>query len=425
MSRSEVILFRQSGAGRRLSLTSPRPQHGSSTGFQFSVQSVGGNFFLPSYGPDQERGSGLLWQIDNGPAGSVRMQPFSLPMDPHGSATATELAFDVQVFPGLGLLDVPSGRGSNAKVVGLLATGILFLWEQSPSGDLPDGPGSAVRFYDLSAQLHSHGSPTALGTSGGTLLVGCSGGVVLGLPHAAFFTAATPQPAFELRTNGWGGINRLISGIFSQAAQPPVAACLSLQLPDRPPLALIVYDDCTVRAFSLERGHQEVFSDNLSGASGQLQQQQEAAPSKRWVVASAMLCSGRGGDSALVATLESCDFTQKHTWLFSLAPAGGAAAGRLAIQRSQELAGLGAAATVVSASLDGDTVWVLTRAQGAVHAVGFSRATGQPSTPALLHEQQHSLAFEDADQSNSVVTKVRRAEALRCSCNLCLLRLLH
>ena len=336
------------------------------------------------------------------------MQPICLPMPPHGSATATELAFDVQIFPGLGLLDVSSGRGSHATVVGLLATGVLFLWEQSPSGDLPEGPGSAVRFYDLSAQLHSHGSPTALGTSGGTLLLGCSDGVVLGLPHAAFFAAAaTPQPAFELRTTGWGGINRLISGMFSQSTQPPVAACLSLQLPDRPPLALIVYDDCTVRAFSLDRGHQEVFSENLSGPSGQQQQQDAAlmAPARRLVVASAMLCSGRGGDSVLVATLESCDFSQKHTWLFSL---GGAGGGRIGIQSRRELAGLSAAATVVSASLDGDTVWVLARAQGAVQAAGFSRATGQLSTAALLHEQQHSIAFEDADQSVNVVTKVRQ-----------------
>ena len=415
--RSEVLLFSSGSASQSLDVSTPRTQHGNS--IQFSVQSVGGNFFLPAQPASSAEGQkGLLWQIDNGSSGSVRMQSFSLPMSEHCPLPTLNLAFDVQLFPNLVLIEPtsPAGTHTSSLVAGLLSTGVIFHWEQ-PSEATRFSP--EVKFYDLSSQILSHGSPTALGSSGGAILVGCSDGTVLGLSHTAFLSSSTASaPAFELRPSSWG-LGRLIAGVFSRGGtqMPPVAACLDLRLSGKPPAALVVYDDCTVRAFALDaRGgsHTEVLNDSLSAVSVQ-----EAAAG-RMSVASAVLCV-KGAEVVLVATLESHqDTSQRATSIFSLATAAGASApgsagGKLVIQSRRKLAGFDAAATVVSATLTGamdgasggggDVVWVLSRCHGVLRAAGYSTSSGQFVEAAMLHDQLATLAFEDS-ALNDVVARV-------------------
>lgn len=417
MSRSEVPLILSGGSGHhRLSVSSPRPLHSGSN--QFGVQIVGGNFFIQSNEGDHAAGgslNGIIWQIDNGPSGFVRIQHYSISMAPDSQPPVTELTFDEQLFPSLVLIEgPPSDRASAGTVAGLLASGVVFYWELAPC--IAGSPvrmmaGSDIKFLDLSSQLLSHGMPTALGSSDGNLLLGCSDGTVLGLPRTSLALAQGGGGTFEMRSSGWGGsINKLISGVFSsRSAQPSVVTCLPLRLASASAATLVIYEDCTVRAFSLDRGHQELLSDTLSlppPADAAVAHQQ----SRRMVVSSAVSAghlAGGGHELIVIATLETYDFSSRQSGVFVFgALAGGGS--RVVLQARKELPGIGPAATVVSACMDvdGDTAWVLSKAHGALQAEGLSLATGLPAKTVALQEQLASMEFHDAAHGNGVL-KVR------------------
>ena len=419
MSRSEVPLFQPVGSSHhRLSVLSLRPSHDGST--QFGVQIVGGNFFPVSSNADglDDSPSGFLWQIDNGPSGFLRMQPYSVSLADTSQLTATELTFDEQLFPSLVLLGGSPGsdRTSSGTVAGLLATGVIFYWDL-PCVRSARLSRSAIKFLDLSTQLLRHGTTTALGSAGGNLLLGCSDGTVLGLPRASL-ASAVQSTTFEMRSSVWG-INRLISGVFSsRSTQPAVTVCLPFLLPDgSTEAALIVYEDCTVRAFSLGRGQNELLSDSLSlPATGQILSDTSQQQPKRMIVSSAvsaghlMFRDGGGGGRAelvVVATLESYDYSSRQSGVFVFGPTtmGG---GRMALLTKKELIGVGLNATITSACVDadGDTVWVLAKAHGSIQAAGHSLTTGLPCKSVALHEQLSALEFEDLAHGNAVL-KVR------------------
>ncbi len=383
----------------QLRVTTPKGSS-SAAGHSFGVHCVGGSFIRPE--------SILMWQIDNGSSGSLFLRSLSLHLDEIPSSA--EMAFDSQIFPDLCLMQQHTGHASQCMVAGLLSSGTAFTFDPAEASV----QGGFLRYCDLSAQLQSHGSPTAISAVAGNLLVGCSDGVVLGLPLSAFarVNGQGSSPAasvFELRAGSWGGINRLIAGVFVRASQPAVAACHALVLPGRPPLALVVYDDCAVRAFGIDR-HQEALSDTLLLGGAQAGPQHDA---RRMVVTSVALCAQPGNTrqqqpecAVLVATLEATDSSSKLIVALTLAPT--AAGGRVAVQARRELSGSGRGGTVISACLEGDeTIWVLLRsAQGSTSLAGFSRASGAHCKAGVLIEQQSALAFANVAQGNAVMAQL-------------------
>lgn len=358
----------------------------------------------------------LLWQVENSSGSSILELGLLLGAEqqqqPHSSSL--QLAFDVQLFPSVAVLRSSDDPASAVTVVGLLASGVLFLQQlklQSPQHAACSLACAApTQYHDLSAQLSSHGSPTALTAASGTILVGCSDGVVLGLSHAAMRDGAA---AFELQPGGWG-INRLITGVFYRPQQAAVAALLTMQRPgaasatsadqeDRTVL-LAVYDDSSMRGFNIPR-QQLLFSEAL--VLPQALQESGGGGVRRPTLTFATLCNAPASAAAgsrqhehyLVASFESSSATAaRHHCLYTLLLSG---AGRVAIQDRQELLSLGPAASVLSAAADAETLWVLVREHGSTHVHGLSYA-GQPCRTSLLQEQLRALVVADNAPDDAV-----------------------
>ncbi|KAG1678292.1 hypothetical protein FOA52_013913 [Chlamydomonas sp. UWO 241] len=393
----EVVLLREAPC-RQVAIAAPTQRSPQAAGGLFRLRGRAGDAVLYA-DASGERGDerGMSWTIDNGASGVLRLAEFGLSS---GSAPGVDCDFgELCVFPRLvQLKGKKSGQQTSITLVGLLSTGHLFYWDL----DLAHGgagmgdPSACMRFCDVSAQLASHGSPTALGATADTVLVGCSDGVTLCVPGGALPSPNAGPHCSELRASSWGLVPLLSSMVGAKAAQPSVVALMCH--PGAPHLALAAYDNCTLKGFNLARQGAEVFSDSLlssAASAASAPQRDGGGGGAKLALTSAMLCACPADPSAavLVATLEG------------LPAVWGA---RLSATDRHDLTGAGNSGTVLSAGLDParGVVWALMRAHGAARMLGFDRAGGALVRAAELQEEQPSAAYVGAARGGGGVEMV-------------------
>lgn len=424
-------------SARRERVVLPRPQLANDA-FTFSLESVGGVIKL-------DTSNGLQYQIVNGATGLLSLHSSTGPMRP------IDLSFDAQLFPSLiGIDDISSHQSSPlVLIVGLTATGTAFFWHLDTSN--PAIESSTVRFMDLSSLIKPHGIPTSIGGAEGSLVIGCSDGSVLSVPmHPSFHSETGPQVALELprphsSSSGLvrgmaGGINRILSGVIqglsstSSGHDGPYPVSI-FPLPSH--LVLVIYSDCSIRAFSLpyepspvhsygggKRGAIEVFSDTLTLSSLDHQQNKGLAVSCAFLSEEAV-----GGEKFLVVGFESSgagdlNLNSSHRgggsnlvhrlglFILSLSsspsPPSHSSGGstpqppKVSIIDKKELTGWprsmdgpqpstsSFSSLLLSSCSDGRLVWCLFRAQGSSHVVSFDHGTGifHGSTLTLDHSMR-------------------------------------
>ena len=275
-------------------------------------------------------------------------------------------------------------------------------------------------------------------------MVGCSDGTLLSVPmHPSFHHEAGPQAAIELPkpypspsglVRGMaGGLNRFLSGLVSQTSSSSSGqqgpAPISI-FPLGSNLALVVYSDCSIRAFTLpndpsssssssldssraqKRLSVEVFSDTLS-----LPPASQSSHQGPLGFSCAFMNEGSGGDHFLVVGFETLEGDLNsnpshrggggnlisrlglYTLHLTLPSQGAAHASNTAtatlhpkvvIRDKKELLGWphpptsypsgpnppSITAILLSSCCDGASVWCLMRAQGSSHLLSFNRVTG-------------------------------------------------
>ncbi|GAX75480.1 hypothetical protein CEUSTIGMA_g2923.t1 [Chlamydomonas eustigma] len=389
--KQETQLICPMAADLRKKASSPRPQVCNS--YVPSIQRVGGVFLLSN---GRAGDHGVLWQIDNGSTGSLLLQHFTVPWSADG--LPINLQFDAQLFPKLALLEVSTSSGTSNMAAGLLSCGIAFFGRlDAVTEDMH------LQYYDISNLIHAHGAPTSLGSLASALIVGCSDGTVLVVPYCLTLGDTVSQPV-ELRGSGWG-LTRLFSEVFQRTQHSPVAACLSIKT-ESAPVALIVYDDCAMRAFSSDR-YQEILSDHLlprpSNGSSRSQGHQD-----RLLVTSAVACStpsssSQGTEIIVMATFETCNTGSRQAMVFFLKTVPG---GRLTIHSSLALTGCDNINAFLSAEGDQDTIWALAQGFSVTQVLGFSKQDGSVVKKAFLREQQVEVSCTDATQKNAVMKEL-------------------
>eukprot|EP00955_Chlamydomonas_euryale_P046243 353375-Chlamydomonas_euryale.AAC.3 len=334
----QEVAVSRSGACRQVAATPPAPRaHCATPTFGLRGRS-GGIVPLPPAPQTQQlsqqagapgaasANEELFWQVDNAVSagGCVRVGAAG------AAVTGTEVRFGdgLQVFPRLVAMPASRAPGAVTMLVGLLSTGQLFCWDVTQHGRIGPPDAACVRFLDVSPQLAAHGSMTALCATRDAVLVGCSDGVVLGVPAAWLAARAPPAPAparptFELRVSSWGIIPLLSSMLSAKSHAPSVVEVLSV--PSAPQLALVVYDNCVLKAFHLLR-QAEVLSESLApppqahhtadggGVGGVAARGDAVASSSRLAAVCASLASDPSADAhthVLVVTLESLETSHK------------------------------------------------------------------------------------------------------------------
>lgn len=246
--QQEVLLLREAACST-CSVQPPVPRFPcATTSALFSLRGRSGGALDQSTSNQREFGQqrGFQWQVDNGSCSALRLDAFDLS---DGARRSMEVGFGsgVQVFPML--LQLQHSKSGATTLLGLLSTGMLFFWDvhvKESGGTMDLGEPMSMHFCDLSASLAAHGSPTALGSTADTVLIGCSDGVVLVVPASLLSRPVDAERhTAELRVSSWGLVPLLSSMISTKQQAPLVVACMGL--PASPALALVVYDNCTLK----------------------------------------------------------------------------------------------------------------------------------------------------------------------------------
>mmetsp|Transcript_9589 Transcript_9589/g.25933 ORF Transcript_9589/g.25933 Transcript_9589/m.25933 type:complete len:698 (-) Transcript_9589:643-2736(-) len=407
----ESLLLPQPSISRSIPLQPPASRT-ENVQFAFSLQQTGGAARL-STGT-----GGVAWQIDNGSAGSLQLSVFSLAesseagggavIDHHPNhlsppSTQISLDFPTQIFPGVACVEHQQRGGAlGTMVVGITATGIAFcidlqraMQQQRDAGNPAAGEQSFIRYADLSAHWPSVGGPSCIASADGHVLVGGALGPLLCLPLSWLQSpgpTAASQP-FELRESGWG-IKSFIAGVLQRQQSPSAVAVSPLYLggSNRAGAAgagggmvVVMYDDCTLRGFSLSRRTQ-LFTESLELSPA-------AAAARAVPVFSALHMDPPSQSSTstdtqatgmLVVQLECRDALHRSLAAYHVAAVAGGH--RLAVRQRTDLAAPASASTL-SAAVCGPMIWVLLKVpRGGTRLVGFDRVHGRLCATAALAE---------------------------------------
>ncbi|MEW5303514.1 MAG: hypothetical protein WDW36_006198 [Sanguina aurantia] len=366
---------------------------------------------------------GILWQIDNSSAATLRLTDFKLSQCQLHRPVV--IPVHCQLFPAVVLLQ-GSNPDPSVSVVALLADGSLMLVTLFPTAAVTSShppqqqqqqqqpcPHEA-QSISISSLLSPHGTPTSLGATPEHLCIGCSSGVVLCIPVAALLSAASSNSlslpasaqAFELRNSGWGSsITGLIASAWQGTGARPAAALACMPVTSSPAasptngsrltsggrsseLLVVAYDDCSVACWSVTK-RQQLFADTLLNY---------AVPSPRPGSAVSSFCPSHVSATSpapdmlvVVAQLNALDSAARVVTCTTYAvnssgrlqqQPGGSSSGplRVTLDVDPKAAVLGSAA-----GREGE-VWLLLGLNGRNGVAGYSHSTGRMCCSILLHE---------------------------------------
>lgn len=377
----EALLFSQPG-GRVVGVHTPSPGS-SGTPFSFALQSVGGSSFLSDLVRNSSSDIGLCWQVENGSAGTLKLLEFSLTAGPKQQI---HLEFSQQIYPGLAF--VPNENG--VTVAGILSSGQLYHTNIQLGGvnAFQSLNSNSLKFVDLAVNWQTLGYPTSISGSDGHIIIGGSSGVVLCVPIACLHDGTSTVKPFELRESSWG-IKSLIAGVWQRSRNPAVVAAAPLNLQHDRQLLIAVYDDCTMRGFSMGK-HQQLFTEYM--------EQDHLAKHAMPVFASVSTIESTSQPQLVVVVqYETKDTLQKVACAYTMAVA---ANGKISLQHRAELQA-DSSATVVTARAVGDVVWLLLKGHGTNQICGFSRTSGKLCSTGVL--QEALLPCKSADSGNAML----------------------
>ncbi|MEW5310011.1 MAG: hypothetical protein WDW38_001846 [Sanguina aurantia] len=391
------------------------------THLPFPVGLAGGSIMCPHFAAAEDQG--ILWQIDNSSAATLRLTDFKLSQCQLHRPVV--IPVHCQLFPAVVLLQ-GSNPDPSVSVVALLADGSLMLVTLFPTAAVTSShppqqqqqqqqpcPHEA-QSISISSLLSPHGTPTSLGATPEHLCIGCSSGVVLCIPVAALLSAASSNSlslpasaqAFELRNSGWGSsITGLIASAWQGTGARPAAALACMPVTSSPAasptngsrltsggrsseLLVVAYDDCSVACWSVTK-RQQLFADTLLNY---------AVPSPRPGSAVSSFCPSHVSATSpapdmlvVVAQLNALDSAARVVTCTTYAvnssgrlqqQPGGSSSGplRVTLDVDPKAAVLGSAA-----GREGE-VWLLLGLNGRNGVAGYSHSTGRMCCSILLHE---------------------------------------